>query len=160
MEIKFIAWDNFETLGTLCYIFLATHSSERTGKGNPLIVSRLGRDAFEITDSSIKVTIPYNWKHKFEEVVDNQVDKLVDILSKTESAIFETIKKNPKLSQPEIAKKVGVGKTTVQSTIAKLKKLGFIVRHDSNKTGYWEIKENSHKIFFHTYIFCKNLQKK
>ena len=48
-----------------------------------------------------------------------------------------------KLSQPEIAKKVGVSKTTVQSTIAKLKKLGFIIRHDSNKIGYWEIKENN-----------------
>ena len=60
-------------------------------------------------------------------------------LSKTELAIYEAIAANPRMAQPEIAKLVGVGKTTVQSAISKLKQLGAIARHDSNKTGYWEI---------------------
>ena len=123
----------------LSSIFLATHLSERTGKGNPLIVSRFGREAFEIAESSIKVTIPFNWRRRFEEAVDNPAEKLVDILSKTELAIYEAIAANPRMAQPEIAKLVGVGKTTVQSAISKLKQLGAIARHDSNKTGYWEI---------------------
>ena len=39
----------------------------------------------------LRLTIPYNWQHKFEELVDNQVDKLVDKLSKTEKNVFDTI---------------------------------------------------------------------
>ena len=123
----------------LSAIFLATHLSERTGKGNPLIVSRFGREAFEITDSSIKVTIPYNWIRKFEGLVDKPIDKLVDILSETEFEIFNAIKEHPKMAQPQIAALVGVGKTTVQNAIAKCKKIGILVRRGSNKSGFWEV---------------------
>ncbi len=119
----------------LSSIFLATHLSERTGKGNPLIVSRFGRKAFEITDASIKVTIPYNWEHKFEEVVDRTPNKL----SKTETKILKIISNNPELSQTEIAGLSGFGKTTVQKAITKFKKMGIIVRQDSNKSGYWKV---------------------
>ena len=125
----------------LSSIFLATHLSERTGKGMPLLVSTYGKNIFELSDESIKVTIPYNWQHKFEELVDNQVDKLVDKLSKTEKIVFDAIKDNPHLSQPELAKRCNVGKTTIQNVIIKLKELNLIDRVGSNKTGYWEIKE-------------------
>jgi ATP-dependent DNA helicase RecG len=127
----------------LSSIFLATHLSERTGKGNPLIVSRYGRGAFEITDSSVKVTLPYNWKRNFDEPVDKPVDKLVDKpvdkLSETERRILEALEKHPDFSQPKIAELAGVGKTTVQTAIAKFKESGFVVRVGSNKDGHWEI---------------------
>ena len=45
-------------------------------------------DIFEISEESIKVTIPYNWQHKFEELVDKAVDKVVDNLSKTEKLVY------------------------------------------------------------------------
>ena len=107
----------------------------------PLLVSTYGKNIFELSDESIKVTIPYNWQHKFEELVDNQVDKLVDKLSKTEKIVFDAIKDNPHLSQPELAIRCNVGKTTIQNVIIKLKELNLIERVGSNKTGYWEIKE-------------------
>ena len=123
----------------LSSIFLATHLSERSGKGMPLIVSTYGKSIFEIAEESIKVTIPYNWKHKFEELVDNEVDKLVGMLSKTERKVFDEIIKNPRLSQPELAIKCGVGKTTIQNVLVKLKANNLIKRIGSNKTGYWEV---------------------
>ena len=123
----------------LSSIFLATHLSERTGKGNPLIVSRFGRGAFEITDCSVKVTIPYNWMWKIEGSVDKSVDKLADILSETEFKILKAIKEHPKMAQPEIAARVGVGKTTVQNAIVRFKKMGILIRRGSNKAGCWEV---------------------
>lgn len=123
----------------LSSIFLATHLSERSGKGMPLLVSTYGKDIFEISEESIKVTIPYNWQHKFEELVDKAVDKAVDNLSKTEKLVYSAISSNPKLSQPELAIKCGVGKTTVQNVIIKLKNYRIIKRIGSNKTGYWEV---------------------
>ena len=123
----------------LSSIFLATHLSERTGKGMPLLVSTYGKNIFELSEESIKVTIPYNWQHKFEELVDNRVDILVDKLSKTEMIVFNAIKENPYLSQLELAIKCDVGKTTIQNVIIRLKELNYIKRVGSNKTGYWEV---------------------
>lgn len=95
----------------------------------------------EKSESNDPTSLPYNWQHKFEELVDNQVDKLVDKLSKTEKIVFDAIKDNPHLSQPELAIRCNVGKTTIQNVIIKLKELNLIERVESNKTGYWEIKE-------------------
>lgn len=124
-------------------IFLATHLSERTGKGNPLIFSNFGRKAFKINEDSIIVTIPYNWIRSFKDLVDKSVDKLADKLSKTELKILYAIKENPKMSQIGIAKITNTGKTTVQNTIVKLKHLSLIKRIGSNKTGYWQIIDNN-----------------
>lgn len=119
---------------------MSTHLSERTGKGVPLIVSRYGRKVFEINESSIKVTLPYNWKHKFKaDLVDNLVDKLVDKLTNNEIIILKKIKDNPRISQLEIASLLGIGKTTIQNAIVKFKKLNLIERVGSNKKGYWKV---------------------
>ena len=83
----------------LSVIFLSTHLSERTGKGVPLIVSRYGREAFEINENSIKVTLPYNWKYKFEaDLIDNPIDKLVDKLTNNEIIILKKIKESSNVS--------------------------------------------------------------
>ena len=92
-------------------LFLATYFTERIGKGNPLIVSNYGRKAFQISEDSIVVTIPYNWIRSFNDLVDKAVDKLVDKLSKTELKILYAIKENPKMSQIGIAKITNTGKT-------------------------------------------------
>ena len=57
----------------------------------------------------------------------------------TEFKILKAIKTHPKMAQPEIATRVGVGKTTVQNTIVRFKKMGILVRRGSNKAGYWEV---------------------
>mgnify|MGYP003310441703 CR=1 FL=1 len=104
------------------------------------IVSRYGREAFEINENSIKVTLPYNWKYKFEaDLIDNPIDKLVDKLTNNEIIILKKIKDNPRMSQPEIASLLGMGKTTIQNAIVKFKKLNLIERIGSNKTGYWKV---------------------
>lgn len=78
--LKFFKGESKPVNEDLSVIFLATHLSERIGKGVPLIVSKYGRDAFEINESSIKVTIPYNWKHKFEaDIVEKKIINLKNL---------------------------------------------------------------------------------
>ena len=108
----------------------------------PTIQKQNNDATIDNTESSIKVTIPFKEKRRFEEAVDNSAEKLVDILSKTELAVLKAIASNPRMSQSEIAKLIGIGKTSVQTAIVRLKKLGLIVRHDSNKTGYWEVTDS------------------
>ncbi len=123
----------------LSSVFLTTHLSERTGKGMPLLVSTYGKEIFQLSQESIKVTIPYNWQHRFETEVDSKKNKMFYNLSETDILLFKAIKNNPHLSQPQLANKCGVGKTTIQNVITRLKKLKYIERIGSNKTGYWKV---------------------
>lgn len=129
----------------LSSIFLATHLSERTGKGVPLIVSRYGRSSFEITEASIKVTLPYHWIRGTElssTLVDIAVDKTADKLRERDVSVFRYIRDNPAATQPEIASALKIGKTSVQDSIARLKKIGVIKRVGSNKTGRWAVERS------------------
>lgn len=123
----------------LSTIFLATHLSERTGKGNPLIVSKLGRDAFEISDSCIQVTIPYNWYQHFEKHEVKSAAELLNELSENEQKILDVIRKNPNANQREIGASVKLSENSVYAIIAKLKAKGIVTRSGSKKSGSWEV---------------------
>lgn len=123
----------------LSTIFLATHLSERTGKGNPLIVSKLGRDAFEISDSFIQVTIPYNWYQHFEKHEVKSAAELFNELSENEQKILDVIRKNPNANQREIGASVKLSENSVYAIIAKLKAKGIVTRSGSKKSGSWEV---------------------
>ena len=144
----------------LSTIFLATHLSERVGKGVPLIVNKYGKKAFDITEEGIKVTLPYNFEREFYDgnnkkeqiinkknkqkvvkLVDKLVDKLVNKISDTERSILEYIVLHPSDSQLIIAENLNFGKTTIQNAIVKFKKYKLIKRIGSNKTGHWELKK-------------------
>lgn len=71
--------------------------------------------------------------------VDKSVDKTIDNISVRDASVFRYIRDNPTATQPEIAATLKIGKTSVQDSIAKLKKLGVIRRVGSNKTGRWAV---------------------
>lgn len=59
-------------------------------------------------------------------------------LSSTEQAVLIAIKKNPKITKPEMQKETSLGKGTIDRAIKSLKENGLIERIGSNKTGYWK----------------------
>lgn len=130
-------------------IFLQLHISERSGRGVPKITDVYGREAFEFRENSIVVTIPFDKidgetvDKAVDKVIDKTVDKVIDKtrggLSEVNIRIIEEMRYNPGITQPQLAKKLGVGKTTIQKNISYLKKNGFIDRVGSNKTGVWKI---------------------
>lgn len=126
-------------------IFLQLHISERSGRGVPKITDVYGREAFEFRENSIVVTIPFNKidSETVDKVIDKVVDKAIDKsraeLSEVSIRIMEEMRHNPGITQPQLAEKLDVGKTTIQKNISYLKKNGFIDRVGSNKTGVWKI---------------------
>lgn len=126
-------------------IFLQLHISERSGRGVPKITDVYGREAFEFRENSIVVTIPFNKidGETVDKVIDKTVDKVIDKtrggLSELNIRIMEEMCHNPGITQPQLAEKLGVGKTTIQKNISYLKKNGFIDRVGPNKTGVWKI---------------------
>lgn len=62
-------------------IFLRLGLVERTGHGIPLIVSKYGKEAFDIYDNYIKVTVKFN-----KEVLDS--NGVINELSSTELVVL------------------------------------------------------------------------
>ena len=116
--------------------YMAMHPEAMKGEGVKLIKRRLGKKAIEITQDSVKYTIPFNFP--LSEKKEEEAEK-GNPLTATDIKILLSVKQNPNLSHEQIGKLLGKGKTTVHQGLAKLKKLGYIKRVGSRKTGRWEM---------------------
>ncbi len=121
----------------LSELFLKLHLSERSGRGVPRITEACGRDAIDIREKSIAVTIPFNIPDgcvKGQRTPGNG-------LNETQKKVLYEITRSPEMTQPQLAIELGLGKTTIQNVISLLKERGYISRVGSNKKGYWKVKE-------------------
>ena len=110
---------------------------EQTGHGVPLIVSRYGREVFDISENFITVTIPLNHKRNVESSVSKTGIRGID---SNDDKILGLMKENANISVSEISKMVGLGTTTVTKRIHCLKEKGIVERKGSKKTGQWIVK--------------------
>jgi Fic family protein len=60
-------------------------------------------------------------------------------LSVNQAAILKLIMANGRVTVKEIAKRINLSETSVQNNIAKLKKMGALVREGSDKSGQWKV---------------------
>lgn len=114
-----------KVMGQLNYI-------EQTGHGVPKIVATYGKEAFNIGENHITVTIPFAFEPSFKQINTNN-------LSLSQKKVFTTIKNNPTITIAQLSTQVGLGTTRVATIIKELKDLGKIKRIGKTKGGYWEI---------------------
>lgn len=60
-------------------------------------------------------------------------------LNETQGKILKLLWENNQLSAAKLAEKIGVASRNIESNIKKLKEDGFLIRHGSPKSGYWEV---------------------
>ena len=60
-------------------------------------------------------------------------------LNETQGKILKLLWENNQLSAAKLAEKIGVASRNIESNIKKLKEDGFLIRHGSLKSGYWEV---------------------
>lgn len=60
-------------------------------------------------------------------------------LNETQGKILKLFWENNQLSAAKLAEKIGVASRNIESNIKKLKEDGFLIRHGSPKSGYWEV---------------------
>lgn len=60
-------------------------------------------------------------------------------LNETQGKILKLLWENNQLSAAKLAEKIGVASHNIESNIKKLKEDGFLIRHGSPKSGYWEV---------------------
>ena len=105
---------------------------EQTGHGVPLIVSKYGKEVFDITENFITVTIPLNKGKR------NDVGKNWTIDGKDEE-ILMLMKEDGSISVNEISKRINLGTTMLTKRIRRLKEEGFVERRGSKKKGKWVV---------------------
>lgn len=124
----------------LMRIFLNMNLTEHTGHGIPVILSKYGESVFDINESYIQVTIPYN-KFVLASVKGNKnVGLSVGLnvgLNSTEKKIISLLLENTDETASNLAANIGVTKRTVERTLKKLQEKGLIARSGSKKTGKW-----------------------
>lgn len=134
-------------------LFLQLHICERSGRGVPVITDAYGRNAFEFRENSIVVTLPFAKPPGSEPAYNTPTAASGNVsgtavkhgrdrlLNQTQKRIMEEIRRNPGITQAELSRLTGIGKTTVQNCISMLKECGFIKREGANKRGCWIILE-------------------
>ena len=114
--------------------------TEHTGHGIPTILAKYGENAFDIGDSYILVTIPYD-KDVLDIAKQNRnVGKNVGLnvgLNVTEKRVITHLLENPEATADNMACAIGVTKRTIERTLKKLQEKGILVRSGAKKNGSW-----------------------
>ena len=127
----------------LSELFLQLHISEKTGRGIPKIISVYGKEAIEVTDNNVIVTIPLNRTQENITLMGNKVGNKVGNkkMNNSQIKVLAEIRNNPNITKQQLMLVCELGKTSIDNIISTLKKLGYIERVGSNKTGYWKVIE-------------------
>ena len=110
---------------------------EHMGTGIIRILSKYDESIFAFSSNFIKVSIPYKTTDEMKNEVINTNYEITDRQKK----LIELINKNLKITQNELAKKMGVSRYSIIRDIKNLENQGIIDREGSNKTGLWKIKK-------------------
>lgn len=109
---------------------------EQTGHGIPLIISNYGKQAFDIMENFVNVTIPFSYVKKNLDCteIENKVS-----LNKTENVIFEYIRKNSNITINELVSLSGYSDGYIRKILTILKEKKIIERHGGNRYGKWVV---------------------
>lgn len=105
---------------------------EQTGHGNLAIVAKYGKEAFNIGDNYINVTIPFAFVPSMRSIKS-------DGLLPSHKKVLDAIKIYPTAPIKVLSELTGLGTTRVSDIITELKELNKIQRIGGKKGGYWSI---------------------
>ncbi len=121
----------------LMEVFTMLGIVEHTGHGIPVIISKYGKEVFDIQDSYINVVIPFNKEVlKNRPVSENSLPK--DLPAGEMKVLIELIENNLSTAA-QLSEKLNIPFRSVQRYISELKEKGYIERVGSNKNGYWKV---------------------
>lgn len=130
---KFFMGRSIPRNNKLMNIFLKLDLVEETGHGVKKIINRYDKDVFNILDTMVIVTIPFN------KYLVSTVNDIVNKKEYSYDSLIDYIKEIKKFKQIDILNEFNISKSTSQRIINKLISLNIIKKIGSNKNGYYEI---------------------
>ena len=109
---------------------------EQTGHGVPLIISNYGKQAFDITENFVNVTIPFNYEKNDNSVTepDNKIS-----INDAERRVIDYLSHNSGITIKEMVAASGYSDGYIRKILAALKRKKVIERRGGNKTGKWAV---------------------
>ncbi len=112
--------------------------TEQSGHGVPIIVQNYGRDAFNITDSGVTVTIPFAFEPDYvaarKETERNRMG-----LDQGQAAVLSYLSRNPEAKLSEAAESTGLSLSAVKKVVTELKGKGLLVNKGTNRRSVWAV---------------------
>ena len=107
---------------------------EQTGHGIPLIINNYGKQAFDIMDNFINVTIPFNYeKINYSETETNN-KKNINV---SEQRVVDYIGQDPNITIKKLVALSGYSDGYIRKILNSLKEKKIIKRQGGNKLGKW-----------------------
>ena len=106
---------------------------EQTGHGIPMIISKYGMQAFEITENFVNVIIPFS--REFAE----QSTEISKPMNESQAKIYNYIKGHPEATIKVMVSECGVSDGYIRKILTFLKGNGYVRHEGSNKSGSWKI---------------------
>lgn len=107
---------------------------EQTGHGIPLIISNYGKQAFDLMENFINVTIPFS----FERNDNNGYEIQSEVkYNKAEQRVIEFIIQNSRITIKELVVVSGYSDGYIRKILTSLKEKKIIKRIGGNKIGKW-----------------------
>ena len=111
---------------------------EQTGHGIPLIISNYGKQAFDIMDNFINVTIPFNYEKTSAGAAE--IHEEINV-NDAEQRVIDYIGQKPSITIKQLVEISGYSDGYIRKILSHLKEKNIIERQGSNKTGKWVIKQ-------------------
>lgn len=119
-------------------VFQNLEITEKTGHGTVKIISAYDKEAFDIKDGLIQVTIPFSKKVMKNRGTINGTLKN-DNLTDNELTLLGILLFNPSISLFDACDRMGISRRTVSRIVASLQDKGIVERKESKKEGGWRI---------------------
>lgn len=122
--------------GKLQKIFGQLGFVEQTGHGIPLIIENYGKQAFEVMDNYINVTIPFSRTFVTEKSVPDVHIELND----SQSKVYRLLQMHERYTINQLVEATGLSDGYIRKILTELKAAGRLERIGSKKKGYWSVR--------------------
>lgn len=123
---------------SLFELFTALNMTEQSGHGVPTIVNRYGRDAFNISDNGVVVTIPYAFEPDYVLArKENQMS--MSKLDEASVKVIRCLRLNPTAKLIEVSEDTGLSLSSVKKVVSRLKSEGLLTNEGTNRNSLWVI---------------------
>lgn len=106
--------------------------------GTPVIVQRYGKEAFNVTDCSLSVTIPFAFEPDYvlarKETARNRMG-----LDQGQTAVLNYLSRNPEAKLSEAAESTGLSLSMVKKVVTELKGKGLLMNKGTNRRSIWSV---------------------
>ncbi len=134
----FYRGDSHPVNAALFELFILAGLTEQSGHGVPTIVSRYGREAFHITESSVVVTLPFAFEPDYVKA-RRESERHRAGLDPDRAGVLSYLESNPEAKLSDVSEHTGMSLSSVKKAVSSLKSEGLLRNDGTNRNSRWTV---------------------